>query len=595
MLDENQRRAIWDVVTYDPKLSSIIAILSLLTAALEGVGIGFILPIITLARDGEAAPRESSGIFKIFVDAYEALGVSFSLEYIILGTLFVMTLRYAASFGVDWFREILRTEYEKYLKSESFKKTLDAEAAYFDREGSDEILNAIITQTMHASRTVFRGVQIVEEALIILVYLLITIYLSPLLTLATAILLGSIMFFAREVLESGYGVGDRIAETNEAVQNAVQSGTQGIRDVKLFGIADELFSNFRDAIERNATARIRLKRNQVGLNNFYQLISAATVFALVYVAIRFTSLSIGELGVFLFAMFRLAPRVSSLNDLVYAFEGDLPHLVRTRSFVRELENRAGDGNRWRAVPTSIENVRFENVWFSYEGVEPVIENLSFQVKRNEFVAFVGQSGAGKSTITSLVARFYTPDRGRILANGIPIDKIDINDWRERISVVRQDPYLFNDSLWYNVTIADRDASREEVERVCEIAQVTEFLPELPEGYDTLLGDDGVRLSGGQKQRVALARALLKKADVLVLDEATSDLDSGIERDVQSAIESMDRDYALIAIAHRLSTVRNADRIYTIEGGKMTDVGSHEELISSDGLYAQLYSTQRQGE
>jgi subfamily B ATP-binding cassette protein MsbA len=240
-------------------------------------------------------------------------------------------------------------------------------------------------------------------------------------------------------------------------------------------------------------------------------------------------------------------------------------------------------------------VRFENVWFSYEGVEPVIENLSFQVKRNEFVAFVGQSGAGKSTITSLVARFYTPDRGRILANGIPIDKIDINDWRERISVVRQDPYLFNDSLWYNVTIADRDASREEVERVCEIAQVTEFLPELPEGYDTLLGDDGVRLSGGQKQRVALARALLKKADVLVLDEATSDLDSGIERDVQSAIESMDRDYALIAIAHRLSTVRNADRIYTIEGGKMTDVGSHEELISSDGLYAQLYSTQRQGE
>jgi subfamily B ATP-binding cassette protein MsbA len=180
----------------------------------------------------------------------------------------------------------------------------------------------------------------------------------------------------------------------------------------------------------------------------------------------------------------------------------------------------------------------------------------------------------------------------VLADGTPIDEFDIDEWRGRVSLVRQDPYIFNDTLRYNVAVADRSASIEAIEHVCEIAHVTEFLDELPDGYDTILGDDGVRLSGGQKQRVALARALLKDADVLLLDEATSDLDSNIERSVQTAIESMDRDYALVTIAHRLSTVKNADRIYTVENGRITDVGHHDELLDDGGLYAELYATQR---
>jgi len=159
--------------------------------------------------------------------------------------------------------------------------------------------------------------------------------------------------------------------------------------------------------------------------------------------------------------------------------------------------------------------------------------------------------------------------------------------------VRQNPYIFNDTLSRNLTIGNRDASRAEIERACEIAQVTEFLDELPDGYETELGDNGVRLSGGQRQRLALARALLKDADVLVLDEATSDLDRGIESDVQRAIESMDRDYAMIAIAHRLSTVKNADRIYAVENGEITERGRHEELIARGGTYADLYATQRE--
>ena len=220
--------------------------------------------------------------------------------------------------------------------------------------------------------------------------------------------------------------------------------------------------------------------------------------------------------------------------------------------------------------------------------------MDFEVEKGEFIAFVGQSGAGKSTIVSLLTRLYEINKGTIRANGIPIDELEIDEWRDRLSVVRQSPFIFNDTLRYNLTIGNRDATEAELDRVCEIARVDEFFGDLPNGYDTVLGDDGVRLSGGQKQRVALARALVEDADLLVLDEATSDLDSNLEQEVQAAIEAMDRDYAMITIAHRLSTVQNADRIYTMDDGEVTEIGTHADLLDDGGQYEELYTIQSKG-
>ena len=189
---------------------------------------------------------------------------------------------------------------------------------------------------------------------------------------------------------------------------------------------------------------------------------------------------------------------------------------------------------------------------------------------------------------------YEPDSGRITANGRPIGEMDIDSWRDRLAVVRQAPYVFDDTLRYNLTLANRDASRDEIDRVCRIAKVDEFIDDLPNGYDTELGDNGVRLSGGQQQRVALARALLADADVLILDEATSDLDTHLEQEVQTAIEMMEREYIIITIAHRLSTIKNADRIYTVDDGEIIESGEHGTLLDRDGTYADLYDTQVSG-
>jgi len=281
--------------------------------------------------------------------------------------------------------------------------------------------------------------------------------------------------------------------------------------------------------------------------------------------------------------------VSTLNSQLYSLEGALSHLVRTHEFLDDLDDRREAGGDQSV--SSVEGITFEDVAFSYTDDERVLDGISFAVDRVEFVAFVGQSGAGKSTIVSLLARLYDPDSGEIRADSTPITEFKLESWRKRIAVVRQRPFIFDDTLERNVTVGNREATREEVKRVCEIAMVDEFLDELPNGYDSQLGDDGVRLSGGQRQRIAVARALLTDADFLILDEATSDLDTGLERDLQASIESMDREVGIIAIAHRLSTVRNADRIYTLDSGQVVESGSHEELLAESGAYAELHKMQ----
>lgn len=580
--------ALTTVASYRPKFSLGLVLLGGFVAFLEGIGLGFIYPILEVAQSNGSV--EGGGrVLQAFLATYEFLGIPFNLGYLILGVTAVMIFRYTLSFLVGWLRAVLAKQYEKDLRTRAFRGALAAKIRYFDKEGSDDVLNAIITETRYSGRVIERAVKTMEYVFLVSIYLAVMFYITPLMTILALVLLGGITVILRVVVEPAITVGTRVAEANEQVQQSVQAGTQGIRDVKLFGLSEEVFSTFRDSVEQYANSEVELSRNQAAIDNFYQLSAAITLFALIYVGFVFSGLSLGELSIFLIAMFQLAPRVSTLNTHLYQLEGYISHLVRTQRFLDDLsERKEDDGDR---PVSSTDRIEFDDVRFSYNGDEQVLRGISFAAERGEFVAFVGQSGAGKSTIVSLLARMYDPDDGEVRADGVPIQEYDLNDWRERIAVVRQQPFIFNTTLEQNITIGNRDATLKQVEEVCEIAKVNEFLDDLPNGYDSQLGDDGVRLSGGQRQRVALARALLKDADFLVLDEATSDLDSNLERKVQRAIESMDRDYGMIAIAHRLSTVKNADRIHTVDDGQIVESGTHSELLNDGGEYAELYEIQ----
>ncbi|QIO24133.1 ABC transporter ATP-binding protein [Haloarcula sp. JP-L23] len=582
-------RALSQVAAFRPATTVGLIALSLVAAVLEGIGLSFIIPIVKQVNGPGASDRES-GLISVFLDVYEFLGIPFTLESVVIGVILVMGTRYGTSFFVEWLQGTIRTVYVRHLQSEAFSKALDANVAYFDEQGSDEILNAIVTQAAIAGEVIQRLVRVIEHGLMTIVYLAITLSLAPKLTIFAGVFLGGIIYGFRYLVESAYTLGDRVADANERVQTVVQAGMQGIRDVKVFGLETELYEEFDDEISEYAESHIAFRRNKAAMHNFYQMTTAVSVFSLIYFAIEFTSLSIGGLGIFLFAMFRLSPKVSTLNNLAYQLEGDLPHLYRTQQFIKTLDSKAEPRTNNRA-PESVDRVSFDEVKFSYSGEMPVLRNVSFSVNRGEFIAFVGSSGAGKSTIVSLLARMYEPDSGQITANGTDIRSFDVQSWRSKVSVVRQDPFIFNKTLRYNLTLGNREATDEEIKRAAELAQVTEFLDDLPNGYETVLGDNGVRVSGGQRQRIAIARALLVGSDILVLDEATSDLDTALEQRVHDGITDADEDIALVVVAHRLSTVTGADRIYTMNDGNVVEMGSHEQLVSQNGEYARLYSNQ----
>ena len=475
-----QLHALVRVGKYRPMYTTAIIVSGIFVAMLEAVGLSFIVPIVEIVQSPGDPAAEADGVLLAFVRAYEVLGVPFSLGTVVLGVSLILTVRWTSTFFVRWLRSALSVDYTRELQTQAFDHALDARIEYFDQEGSDDILNAIVTQAEYAGRVIQRVITLFEQAFLSLTYLAVALVLAPFLTLFATVFLGGFSFLFRRVLESGYDIGDRVADANEQIQRAAQAGTQGIRDTKLFGLRGELFEDFLDAVGQYAKSKIKQKRNQQAIKNFYNLLTAISVFVLIYLAIEFADLSLSALGVFLFAMFRLGPIASNLNSQFYTVENDLPHLVRTQAFIDELErNRESDANG--EVPPEIQTIAFDGVRFGYNGQdEDALAGVSFEFEKGEFIGFVGQSGAGKSTIVALLARMYEPDTGEIRANGRPIHEMDIEEWRSRIAVVRQSPHIFNDTLRYNLTIGNRDVSQNELDRVTRIARVDEFFDELPE-------------------------------------------------------------------------------------------------------------------
>lgn len=577
---------VYKVFSYRPLFTLGLVIFSSAAALLEGFGLSFIEPIFRISRTGVL--EQNSQITQLFRNAYSFLGIPFTLETLILAVSLVMTVRFSSSFIISWMKARLGKHYESDLRKKAFKAALNAEIGFFDKNGVDKIINHVLTETTYSSKLISVLIGMMERVFLIFIYLLVMAYLSIRLTVLAFLLMSTITLFIRYILDPAASIGSKVADANEAVQRAVQSGILGIREVKLFGLKGEIFSEFSQAINDSIKSEIKMVRNETFIDKFYRLSAALTLFLLIYLGIEYEGLNFSQLGIFILALYRMSGKVSGLNSRIYKMEGYMAHFVRVQEFFDEVEKKEESSGSKQI--DQMDSIRFDEVSFSYDD-EKALRNIDFEIKKGEFKALVGKSGAGKSTLASLIMRMYRPTEGEIVSDGRPIQEYDLESWRNRIAVVRQKSFIFNDTLRENVKIGSPEASEDEIMEACEIAEVDEFLDDLPNGIDSRLGDDGVKLSGGQRQRVAIARALIRDADFLILDEATSDLDSDLEKKVQKAVEKTDTEYGILAIAHRLSTIKDADKIYSLENGEIVEEGAHSELLEKDGVYSRLYKIQ----
>ncbi len=383
---------------------------------------------------------------------------------------------------------------------------------------------------------------------------------------------------------------ERMADLNAILQETLT----GIRVVKAFSMEEFEKKKFARAAEdyfRSFVKQRRLGAMAGPLSEYLGVVAATTVLWYGGNEILLQrALEPQQFFIFLFAMLQLMSPLKSLSNVNATIQDGLAAAVRIFRLLDTLPTVSSKPGARRASGIH-EAIEFENVSFRYGTAGDVLHDVSFRVPAGQVVALVGPSGAGKSTLVDLVARFYDPTQGRLLLDGQDLRDYDLTSIRAQMGVVTQEPILFNDSLWHNIAYGVTDADEESVRRAARAANADRFIMDMPEQYQTKIGDRGVLLSGGERQRVAIARAIFKNPPLLLLDEATSSLDSESELLVQEALETLFAGRTVFVIAHRLSTIQRADRILVLDEGRIVQTGTHTELVSTPGLYQKLHRLQ----
>ncbi|HLU26333.1 MAG TPA: ABC transporter ATP-binding protein [Longimicrobiales bacterium] len=518
---------------------------------------------------------------------------------VLVAVIVVILLIYLVKNIFDFLQAYLTVRLEQAvtrdMRNQVYSHLVDLDLSFFGRTRAGQIISRLTGDVDQLRMLVTRNIsKFISSVFQVLASLGALLMLSVELTLVSLVVLPA-MFGLWSRLIRRLRRGDRTAQNLAGeVASHLQETVSGIRLVK--GSAAEEFERqrFRRLTENLFRAVVKNEKYRALASPLTEMLGAIGTVLLLWYGSRLVlvhgSLDGSSFIVFLGLSLKLYAPVKWLSKFPSTVQPGLAAAERVFEFLDapiEIRDRPGavkvDGFR--------EAIRFENVGFSYVPGEPVLEDITFEVKPGEVVALVGPSGAGKTTVVDLLARFYEPTHGRITLDGVDLADIELRSLRSLLGIVTQETVLFHDTVRANIAYGLGDVPMERIERAARAAHAHEFIVQLPDGYDTVLGERGTRLSGGQRQRIAIARAILRDPPILIFDEATSALDSESEVLVQQAIEKLLAGRTVFVIAHRLATVRHADQILVLDRGRIVDRGRHEELLMRDGLYRYLYRLQ----
>ncbi|BAT54939.1 ABC transporter, transmembrane region [Nostoc sp. NIES-3756] len=572
------------------KIAILAVISSFLAASFEGVSIGFLLSFLqNLTTPDQPIQTGISWVDTILASNALPLSPLYRISLLILlSTWMRATFNYFS--GI--YTESAQLHLADRLHKQIFEQLQAFRLSYFAQTRSGELINTITTE-IERIKQAFSGMafvftRVMTVCVYFVVMFLISWQLSIISVLIFLLIAVGLSTLNKRVRETSFG----ISQANSQFTATAVEFINGIRTIQAFGTQEFERQRFYKASNDQLNAAIKVAKAWTIVKPIAEGIATTVLISLILLSFTKLTLPVASLLTFFFVLVRVIPNIQDINGTV-AFLSTLQGSSENIKAILQTNDKPYLKNgkfKFQSLKRSIDLV---SVDFGYTADNLVLHNITLTIERGKTTALVGASGAGKTTLADLIPRFYDPIQGQILIDGIDSQKLEINSLRQRMAIVSQDTFIFNTSVRENIAYGTSGASQAEIRAAAKLANALEFIEQMPEGFETRLGDRGVRLSGGQRQRIAIARALLRDPEILILDEATSALDSVSERLIQESIEKLAVGRTVIAIAHRLSTIAKADKVVVLEQGRIVEQGSYQELLEMKGKLWKYHQMQNE--
>jgi ATP-binding cassette subfamily C protein len=558
---------------------------------MEGVSLLMLVPLLHLV--GLDVQQGSIGQLAQFVSSlFSTIGIQPTLIavlsiYVMIVIAHSLLRRLETSLSLT-----LEYEFVVGLRQRLYRAIANANWLFFVRSRTSDFTHALTNEMERVGAATYYLLNLLATTIVTLVYLALTLKLSTLMTGLVFLCGGGLMFLLKGKTKVAHETGEGLSEAMSRLYSAVSEHLGGMKIAKSYGAVDRHAAMFGRLTEQIRHLYTHAVRNQAEVNYWFNIGSVIILSLILFISIQVLSIPTAGILLLLFLFTRVVPKFSNIQQNLQSFINMLPSFSRIMELQRQCEE-AAESNTQRGEKFEMRyDIRFEKVSFHYDRGTPVIKNIDLVIPVGQTTAIVGSSGAGKSTIADLVMGLIFPNQGHIWVDGMELSSERVKAWRDRIGYVPQDTFLFHDTLRSNLLWAKPDAMQEEMIQSLRLAASEEFVSGLPKGLETILGDRGILLSGGERQRLALARALLRNPSLLILDEATSSLDSENEKRILNAIERLHGQMTILIISHRLSTIRGADIIHVIEDGCLVESGTWDDLVvKENGRFRTLCQAQ----